>query len=322
MAKQYRIGLKLLRCDAVVTAVCDIDEARAVEFSEMLGGAAVFTDYTDMADSVDAVICVLPHDLHFECGMFFASRGVHILMEKPLCNTENECVRLINTAERNGVVLMCAYPVPYWDDITALKAAVDSGEYGRIMQMSIWTEQLTMPAEGRWLNDSRRLGGGQFFSHGCHYVDLVLRFMCSPPVSGIHFGSHLGTPWMDGEGTSNMLMRFEDGAVAYHFGTWGARGTRIGYLFRVDCTDGTLVLEHGKGRVTLYTDESDISPTVLFEKPSFGKYTQHELRHFIDCIHSGTPPLTDGRSALRSLRCVWKMYEAEKQGIFADLRGL
>jgi len=52
------------------------------------------------------------------------------------------------------------------------------------------------------------------------------------------------------------------------------------------------------------------------------KQTQFEIGHFADCIINGKRPLTDGRSALNSLRVIWRMYEAERTGKVADLRGL
>ena len=76
--------------------------------------------------------------------------------------------------EENGVTLMCAYPVRYWPGVVKLKELVDSGEYGKVIMMSVWTEQLTN--KPGWQNTGR-LGGGQFFSHGCHYVDLLLWFL-------------------------------------------------------------------------------------------------------------------------------------------------
>ena len=52
------------------------------------------------------------------------------------------------------------------------------------------------------------------------------------------------------------------------------------------------------------------------------KETQYEIKHFADCIINGTKPLTDGHSTLQGLRVIWKLYEAEKNNVVADLRGL
>ena len=59
----------------------------------------------------------------------------------------------------------------------------------------------------------------------------------------------------------------------------------------------------------------------LFQK-SQPKQTQYEIGHFADCILENKRPITDGPSALQGLRVIWKLYEAEKNGVVADLRGL
>ena len=327
MMKSHASIINLLEDQLEITAVCDILLDRAQAVAEVLKDPYVTTDYTTMLPYVDAVLVVLPHDLHYECGMFFAQHGKHVLMEKPLCNTEEECLSLIETCEENKVVLMCAYPVRYWPGILKLKELVDSGEFGKVIMMSVWTAQLTV-AKG-W-SATARLGGGQFFSHGCHYVDLLLWFL-GKPVKGMHFGTKVGTPWMMREGTSAAVIQFESGALGYHGATWGARGTRLGYDFQIQTEKGLLEYEKKSGEVRLYNKNAEHRPgddenaeyTVLFRDPAAKtKQTQHEILHFVDCIRTGKKPMTDAYSALQGLRIIWKMYDAEKHDIVADLRGL
>lgn len=330
MAVAHVKGLQECADVVKITAVCDIIEERAREVAAVLDDPYVTTDYRTMADYVDAVLVVLPHDLHYECGMFFARNKKHVLMEKPLCNTEEECLRLIETCEEEKVVLMCAYPVRYWPGIVKLKELVDSGDYGKVMQMSVWTEQYTQFPETHW-GSTARLGGGQLFSHGCHYIDLMLWFLGNP-ITGTHIGTRVGTPWMLREGTSAVTLLFESGAIGYHGATWGARGTRLGYDFQVQTEKGMLEYDHGAGEVRLFEknlahvpgDESPKQLTrVLWQrKGEKSKQTQFEMRHFIDCIHTGKKPLTDARSSLQGLRVIWKLYDAEAHGVMADLRGL
>ena len=316
-----------------IACVCDIIRENAEKVSaELPNHPKVYTNYKDMVDEVDAVMIALPHDLHYECGMFFALNGKHILMEKPLCNTEEECLSLIETCEARGLTLMCAYPVPFWPGMIKLKELVDSGKYGKIIQMSVWTEQLTTcsPTERAWCA-SARLGGGQLFSHGCHYIDLMLRFLGNP-VEGAHIGTRIGTPWLLKEGTSAVIMRFESGAIGYHGATWGARGTRLSYDFQIQTEKGMLEYDHSSGEIRLYDEEGEHQPagTIAQQKYSIlwtreeqiGKQTQHEIRHFTECVLEGKTPMTDGRSALRSLRVIWALYNAEHNHMLADLRGI
>ena len=114
--------------------------------------------------------------------------------------------------------------------------------------MSIWTEQLTQFGPDHWRSSAKNLGGGEFMSHGCHYVDILLWFL-GRPVRGVHLGTNFGTPWMEKDGTSNAVIEFEGGQLGYHFGTWGARGTKLGYSFQAHCTEGMLEIDFQSGKL-------------------------------------------------------------------------
>ena len=145
MMRRHAEGIQLLS-HVEITAVCDTVLSRAEEVAKVLNDPHITTDYTTMTDFVDAVLIALPHHLHYSCGMYFARQNKHILMEKPLCNTEEECLRLIETCEAEGVTLMCAYPVRYWSGIVKLKELADSGEYGRIFMMSVLESVTSSPS--------------------------------------------------------------------------------------------------------------------------------------------------------------------------------
>ena len=319
-------GVKLVE-GIEITAICDIDTENMAKVAEVLDNPFCTSDYREMVDHIDAVLIALPHHLHYSCGVFFARNKKHIMMEKPLCVSEMECESLIDICEEEGVTLMCAYPVPYLPAVVKLKELVDSGDFGKVFQMSIWTEQLVRRHEGSWINDNR-VGGGQLFSHGCHYIDILLRFL-GKPVSGNHIGTRLGTEWLMFEGTSVAMMKFESGAIGYHGATWGARGTALGSCYQIHTEKGMLELQNGE--IRLYNQIVEHQPgveenrgyKVIWNGDKLGgKHTNLETAHFVDCIRTGKRPMTDARRSLQSLRIIWKMYDAEKAGVVADLRGL
>ncbi len=317
-----------------VTCVCDIIPEQAEAAKESYGAQYAFTDYKDMLDYVDAVLVVLPHDVHFECGMFFVQNKKHVLMEKPLCIKDEECVALKKAAEENGVKLMTAYCVRYYPQVLEMKKFIDEGLIGDVFHMSIWTEQWTKGADPtRWLN--ARGGGGQLFRHGCHYIDILLWFL-GKPVRGYHIGNNFATPWLEGEGTSDVVIEFESGAIGYHMGTWGAVGTRHGWEIQIHGTKGMLAYskigEYG-GKVVLYKnignkkfhneDPNATDIEILWETDDiFGKKTAPEVIHFADCIINDKEPNTNAHQSIQGLRVIRKLYEAEKNGTIADLRGL
>lgn len=306
-----------------VTATVDIDEGLARQAASDIGAERFSTDYRDVLPHVDAVLLALPHDLHHPIGVDCLKAGKHVLLEKPLANTEQECLDLIAAAKESGKVLMVAYCIRFNAAVQEIKRLIENKTYGETFQVSIWTEQFTMYPPDHWAASAAKLGGGQFFSHGCHYVDLLLWFL-GEPTRGTHVGTRLGTPWMEKEGTSNVCIEFENGALGYHMGTWGARGTVLRNSMHVHCTEGMLELSSNRGRLTLHRDTVDgleATEEILLECET-GKPMQQEMAHFLDCIESGAQPLTNAEDSLQGLRLIWRLYDAEKNDKVADLRGL
>lgn len=308
------------RLTLVAAADIVLERAQAVAAAAtaaLSSGTRAVSDYREMLDDVDAVLIALPHHLHHPIAQECLLAGKHVLLEKPMAISEAECLDLIATAERVKRTLMIAYCMRFHPLVVRMKELLDARALGDVFQVSIWTEQLTQYHPGHWALNAATLGGGQLFSHGCHYIDLLLWYL-GRPVRGTHLGTNYGTPWMEREGTSNVSIEFEGGRLGYHFGTWGARGTRLHYSFHAHCTEGMLEAYFPEGRlVSIVKDKEE----VLLQCES-GKHTQNEMAHFIDCIQTGQRPLTDGAGSLQGLRVIWKLYEAEQQRIVADLRGL
>jgi predicted dinucleotide-utilizing enzyme len=114
MAGAHIHSLDPLRDRLRFAAFANIDLDRAKKAAETATGAIALTDYHDLLDHVDAVLIALPHDLHFAVGMDCLRARKHVLMEKPLAITEDECLRLIEahatpapgvTAEDGRVVI-------------------------------------------------------------------------------------------------------------------------------------------------------------------------------------------------------------------------
>jgi len=325
----------------VFTALVDVDVERArkaASASPVAAGATAATECGAIYDQVDAAILAVPHNLHRDIAAGFMDAGKHVLIEKPLANTEQECLDLIAAAERNGVVAMHGYIMRYSPIVCEFGRLVRDKVHGDCFQASIWTEQYTDTSRGDWLAKVAEVGGGQLFSHGCHYIDLLLHWL-GEPEAGTHIGTNMGTPWMEMEGTSNVSIKFASGANAYHFGTWGARGTKLRYSFHAHCTRGMLELDYGSGQIVLWRDPShgDLGgmsreemvdansrpqSRVIWAAEDSQKHTAAEVGHFLDCIEQGKEPETDLPSGLQSLRTIWRLYDAEQRGVVADLSGL
>ena len=87
-----------------LSAICDVNE-EVVKSLAKEKNVPYFLDYHDIPSStveVDAVILNLPHFLHCEATVFFLEHGIHVLCEKPMANTAQECDLMIQASEKSG----------------------------------------------------------------------------------------------------------------------------------------------------------------------------------------------------------------------------
>lgn len=321
------------KIEVVGTCAKHIENAERVR--DFLGAKYATADYKELFDVADSFLVALPHDLHYPVGMDIINAGKHCLMEKPLALNEEECLNIIHAANENNVKLMIGYIMRFHPMVVKLKELIDNKTYGNYYQMSIWTEQYEWLPEGHWLAMAKPSGGGQFYTHGCHYIDLML-WMMGRPKKGAHMGTRLCTEWIEMEGTSNAMFEFEQDRLAYHFGTWGAKGTRHSYCIHtffedgmVECclNDGEMWLHQTRDPdsysqgVGLYSEKSD-APQLIFTCDGASHMPKGEIEHFADCVINDKPPLCDGPGALQGNRVIWRMYEAADRNIIADLSGL
>ncbi|MBD2863185.1 Gfo/Idh/MocA family protein [Paenibacillus oceani] len=286
--------------------VVDLDEEKAAKVAEQLG-CGYTTDWEKALDDVEAISIATPHHLHLPMGLKAIAAGKHVLMEKPLANSEEQAWELIRAAEAQHVVLMVAYIVRYFPAAQRLIEAIANEEYGKPLNANCFLEGYLPPAPDSWFANKEKLGGGVLFSHGCHYIDL-LQAVLGNPVEVAGLGTRLGTEWMEGEGTHHGIMKFESGVLAHITSSWGIKHKNPPALLQIHTTEGCyelsfrsglhkLVVRKGTEVIALYEDQLDPNRICLAE-----------VEHFLDCIRSGHKPLTDGYEAMKSHQIIWSMY--------------
>ncbi|MCQ6560643.1 Gfo/Idh/MocA family protein [Paenibacillus mendelii] len=291
--------------------VVDLDENRAAQVAEELG-CGYATDWTKIVDDVDAVSICTPHHLHAPQSLQAIAAGKHVLLEKPIANTLEDCWKIIHAAEDKGVTFMMAYIVRFLPAVQRLKEAIDREEFGRAFNANCWIEGYMPPAPGSWFSRKEQLGGGVLFSHGCHYIDLLI-WLLGNTVNVASLGTQLGTEWMEGEGTAHSVMKFESGALGYLETSWGMKYAYRPDLLHVHTKDALLMLDASVSKLDVMDASGRRTLIAPVEGETAGFNTQGEIEHFLDCIETGRTPDTDGYAAMKSHQAIWAMYEEQNR---------
>ena len=161
---------------------------------------------------VDAVWIATPNEFHAQHTITAANQGKHVILEKPMALSLEECDRMIAAAEKNRIKLLMHSKVSE-PPVVKMREVVASGRLGRVIQISTWNYK-------GWLNSARlpseldtTKGGGVLYRQGPHQIDIV-RCIGGGMVKSVRGSVGRWNPDFDTEGNFTVLLEFEDGTPA------------------------------------------------------------------------------------------------------------
>jgi predicted dehydrogenase len=198
-------------------AVSRANFALAESFAQEFGARRSYEDWQQLiTDSeIEAVYIATPVYLHARQAIAAAEAGNHILCEKPMALSVEECDRMIDACESNKVNLGVAYYRHFYPVIARVKEILKSGEVGKpvIAQVNAFENFDPGPSHPRrWLIERKRSGGGPMFDFGCHRLEVLLNLF--GPINEIK--SLMGNVLFshEVEDTAIAMFKFETGLQA------------------------------------------------------------------------------------------------------------
>ncbi|MDI9583956.1 MAG: Gfo/Idh/MocA family oxidoreductase [Acidobacteriota bacterium] len=314
---------------AELVAVQDVDEARAKGVGEKYGLDKVFTSEIDLLelDDIDAVYIATPTNVHAAQVKAAATRGKHVLCEKPLGMTIQEVEEEIQVCKDAGVKLGTNFMMRFHSCHTRLRDMIQAGELGRLVfgraELTCWYP----PIPGAFRQDPALGGGGSLIDMGNHCIDL-LEFFFGKVAEVSCFTGNLVQDYKS-EDTGVAMLRFESGAVGFvdnlfnvpdaaarnALEVYGSKGSVAAFGTIGQDSSGSLiaVLEKGDkgydaGQVRdVATPQETITPDVV------NMYQAH-IEAFCQAIANDTEPPITGEDGLWSHRVIDACYESARTG--------
>ena len=162
----------------VVTAVCDLDKARAEALAAETGARA-FTDYAEaLSDSeVDAVYVATPVFLHTPHAIQGLEAGKHVLVEKPMALNDPQAQELVAAAEKSGRQCGVAYFRRFAAKYELARKMIEDDEFGQIVLIRMvyfsWFDP-TKDDPKYWRVVPDKSGGGPLSDMGTHMFDILI----------------------------------------------------------------------------------------------------------------------------------------------------
>jgi UDP-N-acetyl-2-amino-2-deoxyglucuronate dehydrogenase len=269
----------------------------------------------------DCVVLATPSGLHPSQAIQVASRGLHVMTEKPMATRWQDGLAMVQACDRAGVRLFVVKQNRRNRTLQLLKRAIAKLRFGRIYMVTVnvfWARPQeyydSAPWRGTWEFD-----GGAFMNQASHYVDL-LDWLIGPVESVMAYTGTLARR-IEVEDTGVAALRWRNGAMG------SVNVTMLTYPKNLEGSI-TILGEHGSARVggvavneiqhwefarpdpmDAELDDASYQTTSVY---GFGHPLYYE--NVIRTLRGEAEPETDGREGLRSLELLIAMYLSARDG--------
>lgn len=297
-----------------LVALVSSDATKLKELSEKYGIQHTYSydQYEDCLTSgeVDAVYIALPNHLHCEYTVRAANHGIHVLCEKPMAVTADECEQMIRACEGNQVKLMIAYRLHLEPANLEAIEVVRSGQIGeaRIFN-SVFTQQVKDESNIRLQDET---GGGTIDDIGIYCINAARYLFQDEPVEVVAFAGTNGEErFKEVEEMATAILRFSNDRLATFTVSFGAASTS---MYQVVGTKGNLRLDPAyswQGALKHYLTIGEETQERTFD--DHGQLAA-EFTYFSNCILNDEDPEPSGVEGLNDVRIIRSLYQSIKLG--------
>lgn len=265
-----------------LTAVCDTNPQRIAAAQELAPDAHGFTDATEMLDSglLDLVVVSTPPNTHYAWARAAVDRGIHVVLEKPMALTVEQCDELLDLAAERGVCLVVYQNRRFDPDYVTMRRLIREGAIGELFSFEGFVGGYARPCD-YWHSDAE-VSGGAIFDWGSHYIDQMLDLLGADVshVTGVNHKRH----WhhMTNADHAEVTLTFTDGRQARFINSDLAAARRP--KFYALGTLGAIVGDWDPAaepavadlpaRLTMYMPGAEPMPVAVDEVPAFEFHRQ------------------------------------------------
>ncbi|MEN9935573.1 MAG: hypothetical protein RLZZ387_2152 [Chloroflexota bacterium] len=296
--------------EAEIVALAEPSEANLARFikevfQDPAAEPATFGDYRRMLEEVelDGVLIVSPHNQHYQQATDAISRGLHVLVEKPMVIRTEDALALIRHAEEHKRVVSVAFPGPFSREFQYIRGLLERGELGDISLVSgHCCQQWIQNVGGSWRTDPVQSGGGNLYDSGAHMFNAML-YLSGLSVTEVYAVVNNKDQQVDIEAA--VTMRLSNGAPAT--ATVSGDATYFEQGVYLQGTKGTVKTSIYGGSVDHWDRGEKVKYPHVLETPSL-------QQNFVDCVRGRATTPSPPQLGLRQARLMDAIYESARTG--------
>lgn len=312
-----------------LAAFYDTDIERAKALQEKYGGVVCTGVDELLALDLDAVSVCVANAAHADVTVRALDAGKHVLCEKPMAVTLEQCEAMVEAAGRNQKNLMIGHNQRFAAAHKKAHDMIADGTIGKVLSFEtkfghsgpeIWTG-----TKNTWFFDKKQAAFGAMADLGIHKTDLV-HYLIGEPITEVYAVTATmdkktsdGTP-ISVDDNAFCLYRMDSGITGFMQASWTFYGNEKN-SFVVYGTDGvircyddreySLILETKSGKTNYLSTEgmNSNSDQTLGKRNNTGV-----IDEFIASICEGREPSISGKDAIQAMRVVFAALESGQTG--------
>ncbi len=250
-------------------AVAEPDEARRKVAEKDFPGIQTFPSVTEMLkkSDVNLLAIITPHNTHARLAMQCLNAGRHVVCEKPLAITTEECDKMIAAAKKSGVVLS-TYHNRHWDGwiLNGVKQIKEQGVIGDVIRIEARMCGYGKP--GDWWRTSKSISGGILYDWGVHLLEYALQLIDSEMVEVAGYAKTgfwaKETKWKDdtNEDEAIAMVRFKSGQwLQLHISSIDSFPKNDHGPLEITGTKGTYIMGFGQWKTIVHAGGKTVTTT-------------------------------------------------------------
>lgn len=275
-----------------------------------------YEQYERALAAVDAVYLVLPNHLHREYAVRASEAGVHVLCEKPMAVTAEDCKAMIGAAEANAAKLMIAYRLHFEEGNLE---AIRLGRNGKLGNLRIFTSEFAQQvvADNIRVTEPVERGGGPIYDMGVYCINAARYLFRAEPTEVFAFTANSGEKrFRKVEEMTSVVLRFPGERLASFTCSFGAADvSRYALIGSKGVLTYDPAYEYASGIKSELRIGDKTSRRVFAKRDQFAA----EINYFSDCILRGRQPEPSGWEGLADIRIVEAIYQSVRSGKAVDL---
>ncbi len=317
---------------AEIAAVYDLDHNRAKEVA-LRYGAAVYESYEALLEDagIDAVSVCVANVSHYEVSVAAMHAGKHVLCEKPMAVTLEQCEEMVRISEETGKYLMIGHNQRLTQTHIRAKELIRQGQIGKIITFRTsfghaGPETWMIDRKNNWFFDKARPQFGALADLGVHKTDLI-QFLTgrrikkvTAKICTLHKADDTGKK-LDVDDNAVCIYEMEDGIIGTMTASWTNYGKE----------DNSTVLYGTDGVMYIYCDEKY---SIMIEKKNGSRecYQLDRIQtnddqtrsgvidEWIECLRKKKQPDLSCHEALSAMKAVFAASESSQKGCTVEIR--